>query len=159
MEEGISDFQREDAPPLNSAAAYIMERLGPMTTMKLHKLLYYCQAWHLVWDRQVLFNDQIQAWAEGPVIPALYRKHRGAFVITEGYISGAQAELAPNEVASIDGVLKVYGKLSAQKLSERTHAEFPWIEARRGIAIGEPSTRVITHSAMREYYAARIGRN
>ena len=31
-------------------AAYILEKIGSMTTMKLQKLVYYSQAWSLVWD-------------------------------------------------------------------------------------------------------------
>ncbi|MDY6802276.1 MAG: DUF4065 domain-containing protein, partial [Cyanobacteriota bacterium] len=50
-------------------AAYILKKLGPLSAMKLHKLLYYSQAWSLVWDEQPLFSERIEAWANGPVIP------------------------------------------------------------------------------------------
>ncbi len=36
-------------------AAYILKRQSPMTTWKLQKLVYYCRAWSLVWDDDVLF--------------------------------------------------------------------------------------------------------
>ena len=49
-------------------AAYILERQGSMTTMKLQKLVYYCQAWSLVWDERPLFDESIEAWANGPVL-------------------------------------------------------------------------------------------
>ena len=29
--------------------------------MKLHKLLYYCQAWNLVWEDKKLFNEKIKS--------------------------------------------------------------------------------------------------
>ena len=32
-------------------AAYILEKQGAMTTWKLQKLVYYSQAWSLVWGR------------------------------------------------------------------------------------------------------------
>lgn len=57
-------------------AAYILERQGPMTTWKLQKLVY-CQAWSLVWDDDVLFPEEIEAWANGPVVRELYNAHRG----------------------------------------------------------------------------------
>ena len=58
-------------------AAAILKRTGPIPAMKLQKLVYYSQAWSLVWDDRPLFKDRIEAWANGPVIPNLYRAHRG----------------------------------------------------------------------------------
>jgi uncharacterized phage-associated protein len=65
----------------HDVAAYILERCGPMPVMKLHKLLYYCQAWSLVWDERPLFPERIEAWANGPVVPEIYEYHRGHFKI------------------------------------------------------------------------------
>jgi len=48
---------------------YILERMGEMTAMKLQKLCYYAQAWSLVWDERPLFDERIEAWANGPVCP------------------------------------------------------------------------------------------
>ena len=36
-------------------AAYILHRAGTMTAMKLQKLVFYSQAWSLVWDEKPLF--------------------------------------------------------------------------------------------------------
>ena len=33
------------------------------TSWKLQKLVYYCQAWSLVWDEEPLFEARIEAWA------------------------------------------------------------------------------------------------
>lgn len=62
-------------------AAYILNKQGRMTTMKLQKLCYYAQAWHLVWAEKPLFDEPIQAWANGPVCPELYQAHKGKFDI------------------------------------------------------------------------------
>lgn len=51
-------------------AEYILEQHGEMTSMKLQKLVYYCQAWHLAWSDEPLFRESIEAWANGPVVPA-----------------------------------------------------------------------------------------
>ena len=48
-------------------AKYILEKSGKMSTMKLQKLCYYSQAWALVWDDAPLFDEDFQAWANGPV--------------------------------------------------------------------------------------------
>ncbi len=58
-------------------AAYILRKQGPMTAMKLQKLVYYSQAWHLVWEERRLFEEAIEAWANGPVVRELYLRHRG----------------------------------------------------------------------------------
>lgn len=42
-------------------ATQILEQLGPMSAMKLQKLVYYCQAWSLVWDDRQMFSEQIEA--------------------------------------------------------------------------------------------------
>ena len=49
--------------------------------MKLQKLLYYCQAWALVWDDKPLFKEKIEAWISGPVVRTLYNTHRGKFLL------------------------------------------------------------------------------
>jgi uncharacterized phage-associated protein len=62
-------------------AEYILQKQGSMTAWKLQKLVYYSQAWALVWDQKPLFPERIEAWANGPVSPDLYQKHRGQFIV------------------------------------------------------------------------------
>ena len=57
-------------------ADYILAKKGTMSAMKLQKLVYYAQAWHLVWEDKELFPEEIQAWANGPVVPSLYTLHQ-----------------------------------------------------------------------------------
>lgn len=135
-------------------ANYILNRRGPMTAMKLQKLCYYSQAWHLVWDEVPLFDNRIEAWANGPVIPELYRAHRGRMTLHDGDIKGDPNALSPSERGTVDGVLDFYGDMSAHQLSELTHRERPWLCARREAGL-EPMDRgsaVITDGAMFEYY-------
>lgn len=66
-------------------AEYILTKHGQMSTMKLHRLVYYSQAWHLVWDGVPLFDEEIQAWANGPVVPVLYELHRGEYTVEPGF--------------------------------------------------------------------------
>lgn len=62
-------------------AAHILDKHGPMTHMKLQKLCYYSQAWHLAWDGVPMFPEKIEAWANGPIIPVLYEALRGEFEV------------------------------------------------------------------------------
>lgn len=140
---------------VNDVAAAILQRQGAMSTWKLQKLVYYCQAWHLVWEEEPLFNDEIQAWANGPVVPALYATHRGTFTI-ESWPQGKAERLAPNEAGTVEAVLKTYGHRPGYWLSELTHRERPWVEARQGLANGERGNRPITHEAMADYYSSLL---
>ena len=68
-----------------------------MTTMKLQKLIYYSQAWSLVWDEKPLFAERIEAWANGPVCPDLYNLHRGRYTVDDEEMGGNVAKLRPEE--------------------------------------------------------------
>ena len=133
-------------------AAYILNKQGPMTAMKLQKLVYYSQAWSLVWDEKPLFRARIEAWANGPVAPALYHEHRGQFKVSRGSIQGNASALSPEERDTVDAVVSYYGRHTSQWLSELTHRERPWKKAREDLRPGERGRNEITHDAMAEYY-------
>lgn len=134
-------------------ADYILKKIGSTSSWKLQKLVYYSQAWHLVWEDAPLFNERIEAWANGPVSPALYEKHKGGFTVET--ISGGNAKkLAKKEKEAIDTVIKFYGEYSGQQLSDLTHSEDPWLNARDGLAATERGNREITLEAMSEYYTS-----
>ena len=135
----------------HDVAAYILQQRGRMTAMKLQKLVYYSQAWSLVWDEAPLFSEAIEAWANGPVVPELYARHRGQFWLTEWPL-GDPSRLSLSECETIDAVIKFYGGRSSQWLSDLTHHEAPWQEARTGLSIGERGNREITHASMAEFY-------
>jgi uncharacterized phage-associated protein len=133
-------------------AAYVLEKQGQMTAMKLQKLVYYCQAWSLVWDEKPMFRDVIEAWANGPVVPNLYRAHRGLFIVKPSDIKGDSSKLSVKAKETADIVLKFYGDKPASWLSELTHRESPWKDARKGMKPGERGSVQICHAAMSEYY-------
>lgn len=135
-------------------AQYIITKNGgPLTAMKLQKLVYYSQAWSLVWDERPLFHENIEAWANGPVVPDLYRCHKGQFLVAE--IPGSNlARLDKDGTETIDAVLKSYGDKNAHWLSELTHSERPWLEARKGHKTGEQCSEDITLEAMADYYSS-----
>ena len=132
-------------------AAYILHRAGTMTAMKLQKLVFYSQAWSLVWDETPLFAERIEAWANGPVVPDLFDAHKGQFTVTD-QPTGNRDKLTLTEQKTVNAVLKFYGKKTAPWLSDLTHREAPWKEAREGVPDGERSNREITVAAMANYY-------
>jgi uncharacterized phage-associated protein len=124
-----------------------------MSAMRLQKLVYYCQAWHLVWADRPLFQAEIQAWANGPVSPALWREHRGQLRVST-WPKGDASRLDDEEQENAGIVLEYYGDKNAQWLSDLTHMERPWRETRKGLPDGVASDRVIPVALIQEYYSS-----
>lgn len=137
------------------AAKYILDRTGEMTAMKLQKLVYYSQAWALVWDEEEIFEEDFEAWANGPVNKSLYSRHRGMFKVSADlFTDGKPKRLPKYHRETIDKVLDFYGDKTAQWLSNLTHKEAPWKEAREGFEPMEPCSEAISKASMAEYYSS-----
>jgi uncharacterized phage-associated protein len=137
---------------VHDVAAYILDRQGPMTAMKLQKLVYYCQAWSLVWDERPLFHERVGAWANGPVVVDLYQAHRGRYSLAAGDVGGDPSRLTADELDTVVAVLDAYGQMTAHQLSKLSHSEPPWRDARVGMGRFQRGGREITHAAMAEYF-------
>jgi uncharacterized phage-associated protein len=129
-------------------AQYILERRGPMTAMKLQKLVYYSQAWAIVWDDERIFAEPIEAWENGPVVRELWEAHRGQYRVDQ-IKGGDAARLSETQKETIDRVLNFYGEKSAQWLSDLTHMEEPWKKAWKTSHNSE-----ITLENLAEYYSS-----
>lgn len=135
--------------------AAFQRRHQEITNLKLQKILYYAQAWHLVFYDRPLFRESIEAWIHGPVIPSVFRDYRryGWKPISEPFtLSRTPEQVRPH----LKEVIRVYGDFDALSLERLTHQESPWREVRKGLAPDEPSNRVITNESMRKYYSARL---
>ncbi|MCY3802133.1 MAG: DUF4065 domain-containing protein [Chloroflexi bacterium] len=138
----------------NDVAAYIVENCKyDLTGVKLQKLVYYSYAWHLVWDEERLFMEPIEAWALGPVVRAVYRNHRQESDEIEGWPHGDSMRLTENERDSIDEVLEEYSELGPFELSDISHEEPPWINARGNTPAGRPSNARIADREIQDYYS------
>lgn len=133
-------------------ARYVLMKIGKTSTMKLQKLCYYAQAWSLVWDDAPLFDEDFQAWENGPVCPELFFKTQGKFAVTEEDETGGQGDLTEEQKDTIDKVLEYYASHDAQWLSRLSHLEEPWRQARAGLTPNEASNRIITKESMAMYY-------
>lgn len=137
-------------------AKYILASHGAsMTTMKLQKLVYYSQAWHLAWTGRPLFDEQVEAWANGPVTRALFAHHKGMYFISASQLKVGSAEnLDERQSAIVDTVLETYASMSAMQLSMLTHAEDPWLNARCHLLAGDSSAKEIPQESMKVFYQA-----
>ena len=142
-------------------ANYILNRLGFVSTMKLQKLTFYSQAYSLVFFDTPLFQCDFQAWANGPVCPELFSLHRGRFIIGPDDLGDTSccSSLGHTEQASIDAVLSVFGDYDGNTLSDITHQESPWIDARKGVGEGERCSNVISKESIKSFYSSAICQN
>lgn len=134
-------------------AKYILKANGSTTTMKLQKLCYYCQAWSLAWDDVPLFEENFEAWANGPVCPELFRKHKGKFVVDASLFDDIDDyDFTDTQLETINAVLDYYGDKDPHWLSELTHKEDPWKITRCGVPDGASCNKVIEKELMQYYY-------
>lgn len=122
-----------------------------ITPLKLQKLVYYAQAWSLALRDAPLFDEEMRAWAHGPVAESVFQQYRGygwdAIPAPEDV-----PELAAEDQEHISEVLDVYGDFSAKQLERMTHAEPPWKDARGDLPPEARSNAIIPKGAMAEYY-------
>jgi uncharacterized phage-associated protein len=143
-----SEEEEEKVVNVFDVAKYILHAIGEkISTMKLQKLCYYCQAWHLAWYGESLFPENFERWDNGPVCKELFNVHRGWFTICEDeikkkYLGGKQLSL--DEIRTIDQILEDYGMYNGAQLSEIAHGEDPWKNTPKG--------EVIPNEVMEEYY-------
>ncbi len=97
-----------------------------LSNLKLQKLLYYQQGYHLAMFNEPLFDERIEAWLYGPVVPVVYEKykpHKANGIPSEDYsLTFATKE----EEDLFNEVFDVYNAFSASKLIAMAHDEMPW---------------------------------
>ena len=131
-------------------AKYILYKIGESITWRLHKLCFYAQAWHLVWEDKPLFYEYFEAWGSGPVCVPLYRAQpKDALVLSEKNISGDINNLSTEQKECIDIVLRDYGHMEPYELWAEACLEEPWIDAHENDKI------IITRESMKKYYSKR----
>lgn len=132
----------------HDVAAYILQQRVAVESVKLQKLLYYSQAWHLVTMDAPLFDDPITAFELGPVVYSVWKKYEGQRTINRRNAVGDPDALTELEREVVDAVVEAYRRIPPFELSELTHDEAPWADA-----WATRSDHRISHEAMRNYYA------
>ena len=126
-----------------------LEEDGMMTNLKLQKLLYYTQGFHLAIFDQPIFAEEIKAWQYGPVVEPVYRSYKkyGRNALPESDDFNPEIiDVTDREL--IDEVYGVYGKYTGTVLANITHQEKPWMSTELN--------QTITHDLMRDYFKSQI---
>ena len=130
-----------------------------MSPLKLQKLIYYAQAWHLTIFGKGLFNEPIQAWKHGPVVPTQYARFASLTKYAPIPVEQFNVERVSFEEeveALLKDVSNIYGEHQASYLEELTHSETPWIEARGGLPAYASCTNEISPQSMVDFYSKKL---
>lgn len=123
-----------------------------ISNLKLQKLLYYAQGFNLALFSEPLFNEQIEAWTHGPVIPVTYSEYKKYGANTIPNPTDFDSELIDKQSRDLlDEVYNVYGQYSAWKLRNMTHIESPWVNAYNAA----PSS-VVDNASMESYFKTLV---
>ncbi len=127
------------------------EEESGICNLKLQKLLYYAQGFHLALFEEPLFDSPIEAWRHGPVCPEVYHQYKNQ----GGSLISAPKDFEPSslfnheQIAFLDEVYEVFGHRRAWKLRNMTHDEPPW-------ANNEINVNEISQDEMADYFKTRV---
>jgi len=151
---------------INDACDYIIHKViasgETISNLKLQKLLYYVQAWNLVFEDRPLFDGKFQAWVHGPVSRNIYNRFADTktlysdITVHDVQPTFSPASLDESEIGHIDRVLSVYAKFTGAQLEELTHKEDPWVQARDGYEPFERCEKELDEGIMKHYYQQRL---
>lgn len=141
-----------DARTVANYMVYIMsDAFDDLTNMKINKLLYFAQGHYIAKYGKPLFDDRIEAWDHGPVVPAVYYAYKslGDRPIKD-YNPDIVDQITPEAEEILYGVARRYGRYTASYLRNMTHAVgAPWAQVyQRGCTNVE-----IPLSSIRDYFS------
>ena len=146
---------------------YILQRAGVMTHLKLQKILYYVQAFHLAYFDKELIEDDFQAWLHGPVSRKVYDKIKELSILyaeikydPEAFNPSPEIQLKQTLTSEqfdlINDVIDSYGKLNSTELENLSHSEMPWQKAREGYGVADRCEVIIPKEIMQTFYKEQL---
>ncbi|MCI9531489.1 MAG: DUF4065 domain-containing protein [Lachnospiraceae bacterium] len=137
-----------------------------ISNLKLQKVLYFIQAYFLTnkKDGTPCFDEKIEAWDFGPVVPEAYHEYKqygsGDIPAIKSYILFDEDDIwglervdfnddivLDGDKALINKVIDKFSEYSATDLVSLTHKQSPWLDAYVPYQNNE-----ITIEAIREYF-------
>lgn len=117
-----------------------------ISNLKLQKLLYYAQGYHLAAFGCPLFPEKVRKWQHGPVVKEIYHAFSdyGSGGIPEPSSLNENA-FDEEQVSFLNEIYRIFGQYSAWKLRNMTHEEPPWVDA--------PVRGIISRKTMQDYFS------
>jgi uncharacterized phage-associated protein len=166
MNEKLKPFETTDIAAY--VIAYSLSNDIEITHFKIQKLLYYIQAWYLVYfNKNLIFKEPPQAWVNGPVYRSVYnllkdtaKPHKALKMKNSSPEENIKTfiglkynlKLSEEQEGFLNSIMNHYGIMTHEKLIYLTHKEKPWNEAREGLGNFEYSERPISFETMYEFY-------
>lgn len=108
------------------------------SNLKLQKLMYFVQAYSLITTKRPIFEETIEAWDFGPVVPAVYHEFKrfgaGNIPFIKRYYVGYQEYAYDPGLINkksrrlIESVVDHFKDYSSTDLVELTHSQAPWTD-------------------------------
>lgn len=125
---------------------YSNEKDYGISNLKLQKVLYFIQAYFLISTPGQCFEEKIEAWDFGPVVPEAYREYKqfgSGDIPTVYYVVNVDKEnswnpnvqkyhddvICEEDKVRINGVVDQFSDYSATDLVSLTHRQAPWMNA------------------------------
>ena len=166
--------------PIKDIADYtilvLYSRGIPVSPLKLQKILYYIQAWHMVYfgKDKLIFDEAPEAWINGPVYRSIFDAFKNKFGLYDNIIPDIQKDISieksiyythsklgidKDQTDFLESIFLQYGTMTDGKLVFLTHCEKPWSEKREGLEPFDHSEEKISMETMYQYYYSRMERN
>lgn len=142
-------------------AKYIINKLIDkglsISHLKLQKLIYFINAWHLAYFDRPLIKDDFQAWVHGPVSKKVWNHFKREAVLNDKltqqeYTDCFECGMTADQRDLIDDVIEEYSGDSAYRLEKITHAEPMWITARGDLPYYEHCYEKMDMEAIKKHY-------
>lgn len=136
----------------NYVIQYLNKKGQNINHLKLQKLLYYIEAWNMVFLNSPIFADKIEAWQHGPVIRSVWDHFKRFSILYDELpvCETCSCVMSDEQRAIVDDVLDEYGDKTGYYLENLTHSEEPWRKAR------QKASQFIDKQFMKQYYGARL---
>lgn len=144
---------------------YILKHFGSMSHLKLQKLLFYCDAYHLAYFGEELVEDKFEAWVHGPVSREVYNSLKDQSILysdisyspsSTNDVDEEFEKLSSDQKAVLADVLIELSAWTGPQLEAATHKETPWKKAREGYGPADKCFSLISKELTKEFYSTEI---
>ena len=129
-----------------------------ISNLKLQKMVFYCQAYHIAKYREQLIDNKFEAWKHGAVLPALYNDYsylgyNNKQKYEKKEYDNIRSDLGEYLTGFLDKIINEFSDMTASEIRELNHSEEPWKEARRGYEPDDSCNEIIKEDTIYKYYS------
>lgn len=131
---------------IRTIANHILSLTGEISSMKLHKLLYYVQAYGLAWTGEKMFADPIIVGVHGPMFPVIFPYHEESFHVDSSMIPSGEYLVDDVTVKVVGGVVSALKGFTGWELYRRYSFEEPYLVV---------ENNVLCEDSVKDYYSRK----